>query len=105
MHVIENNSLGVSVLLPAFFREVGTEDIRLLRRALKSIRQQEFPQDYEVLLLDDGSATPVESLAPHLGCENLENVRFVRNQTNQGLVYTLNRGLTEARHPLIARLD
>jgi glycosyltransferase involved in cell wall biosynthesis len=103
--VIENNSLGVSVLLPVFFREVGTEDIRLLRRALESIRQQEFPQDYEILLLDDGSATPVEGLAPHLGYENLENVRFVRNQTNQGLVYTLNRGLTEARHPLIARLD
>lgn len=103
--VIENCSPGISILLPAFFREVGTEDIRLLRRALESIRQQEFPESYEVLLLDDGSTTPIESLAPHLGYENLENVRFVRNQKNQGLVYTLNRGLTEARHPLIARLD
>jgi glycosyltransferase involved in cell wall biosynthesis len=88
-----------------FLKDVGTEDIRLLRRALRSVREQEFRDGYEMLVLDDGSTVPVEDLAPTLGRENLEQVRFVRNKENRGLVYTLNRGISEARNQLIARLD
>jgi hypothetical protein len=103
--VTENHPLAVSVLLPVFFRDLGSEDLRLLRRALDSIRQQEFRDDYEVLVLDDGSAVEIEGVLRKLGDTDLEKMRFIRNRRNQGLVYTLNRGLAEARFPLIARLD
>ncbi|MGF9759598.1 glycosyltransferase [Microvirga sp. 0TCS3.31] len=101
----DNHPLAVSVLLPVFFRDLGSEDLRLLRRALDSIRQQEFRDDYEVLVLDDGSAVEIEGVLRKLGNIDLEKMRFIRNRRNQGLVYTLNRGLAEARFPLIARLD
>lgn len=101
----ENRPLAVSVLLPVFFRDIGSEDIRLLRRALDSIRQQEFRDDYEVLVLDDGSAMEIEGVLRKLGDVDLNRLRFIRNRRNQGLVYTLNRGISEAQFPLIARLD
>jgi glycosyltransferase involved in cell wall biosynthesis len=103
--VNEDRQLAVSVLLPVFFRDIGSEDIRLLRRALDSIRQQEFRDDYEVLVLDDGSAMEIEGVLRKLGDVDLDRLRFIRNRRNQGLVYTLNRGISEARFPLIARLD
>jgi hypothetical protein len=95
---------AVTVLLPVFFREVGPEQIRLLRRALASVHAQRFPSGYEILLIDDGSAEPLETLGPALGAE-ARALRFLRLPHNAGIAHALNRGLAEARSPLIARLD
>jgi glycosyltransferase involved in cell wall biosynthesis len=99
-----SGALGVTVVLPVFFRDAGDDQIRLLRGALGSIHVQRFPAAYEVLVVDDGSPRPVAALAPLLGSETRE-VRFIRQGHNAGIAHALNRGLAEARHPFIARLD
>jgi glycosyltransferase involved in cell wall biosynthesis len=99
------NPLAISVILPVFFREIGTAQIAQLRQALQSIHSQKFPDVYEIILIDDGSIMPVKGLAQTLGLENTKYTRFVRNYRNQGLVYSLNRGLSLAKFPWIARLD
>ena len=48
--------------LPTYFRQVGVDDLRFLKRALDSIVSQEFPGPHEVLVIDDGSETPVEEV-------------------------------------------
>ena len=93
--------LGVTVVLPVFWPQVDEERVRLLRDALDSVREQRFPGAFEVLVVDDGSPRPVEAQAPRLGGA----VRFVRQAHNGGVARALNRGLAEARHPFIARLD
>ncbi|HEX8662617.1 MAG TPA: glycosyltransferase family 2 protein [Beijerinckiaceae bacterium] len=96
--------LGVTVVLPVFFREADAERIRLLRAALESVHVQRFPGPYEILLVDDGSPRPVAELAPELG-SGTKAVRFVRLPHNGGVARALNRGLAEARYRFIARLD
>jgi glycosyltransferase involved in cell wall biosynthesis len=104
--MIQNCGFGTTVLLPVFLKNTGREDFRLLQRSLDSIRCQDFPGPYEILVVDDGSATPVEELAIALGSQAMrENIRFVRCARNGGLVHALNRGLMESRYPFVARLD
>ncbi len=95
----------VSVLLPVYFREGRVDAVEFLVRAIDSIHSQEFPSEYEILIVDDGSATAISSLTPLFGMDRLRNVRFIRLFRNYGLVHALNRGLCEARYPWVARID
>lgn len=102
----QDDAFGTSVLLPVFLRSTGREDFHLLQRSLDSIRSQDFPGPYEILVVDDGSATPVEELVSALGSQAMrENICFVRSSRNAGLVHALNRGLMKSRYPFVARLD
>lgn len=73
-----------------------------LREALESISAQTF-QGMEILVIDDGSDDgTAEILRSHAARDG--RVR-VLEQPPTGLIRTLNRGLAEARAPLIARHD
>lgn len=95
---------GISVLLPVFFRDVSAEDVALLRRAIDSVHAQGHDGPVEILVVDDGSPTPVESLACEIG-EAARGVRWLRLARNGGIVGALNAGIAAASHGLIARLD
>jgi glycosyltransferase involved in cell wall biosynthesis len=96
---------ATTVLLPVYFADATAEHLRFLQRALESVHVQEFPGPYEVLIVDDGSPTPVESHAAAFGPDLTRHVRFVRQARNGGLVHALNTGLMQSRHPFIARID
>jgi glycosyltransferase involved in cell wall biosynthesis len=97
---------GTSVLLPIFFRENSAEAIQLLSRALESVEEQNFPGPHEILIVDDGSPTPIETAAALIGSDELlQNVRFIRVSRNNGLANALNIGLIESCFPFIARID
>lgn len=74
---------------------------RFLREAIDSILAQTF-RDFELLVIDDAStddsAAIVESYRD-------PRIRMLRNEANQGLTKSLNRGLRDARGSLIARHD
>ncbi|MEM7383922.1 MAG: glycosyltransferase, partial [Verrucomicrobiota bacterium] len=69
-----------------------------LPACLKSLRDQDFPE-LEILLIDDGSEPPLESL----GADS-EDVRVIR-QEHRGLSVARNRGFAEARGEIIAYTD
>jgi glycosyltransferase involved in cell wall biosynthesis len=81
----------VSVLLAVH------DDKRFLRQAVDSVLAQTLA-DLELILVDDGSAEPVESFDD-------ARVRVVRNDTQLGLAASLNRGLDAAAGKFVARLD
>ncbi len=86
----------VSILLP--FRDArGT-----LAECLDSIAAQTLG-DYELLAIDDGSRDDSAALVARRARRD-GRIRLVR-QPPLGLVAALNRGLREARAPLIARMD
>lgn len=85
----------VSVLLPVHDGEA------YLAAAIDSILRQTY-RHFELIVIDDGSSDGSARIAQ--GYEDAR-VRVVRNETNVGVVATLNEGLAIARGDLIARMD
>lgn len=75
-----------------------------LEEAIESILKQTF-SDWEWILCDDGSTDETLSIA--LNYQKAYPDRFIvlRNEQNEGLNYTLNRCLREAKGTYIARMD
>jgi hypothetical protein len=85
----------LSVVIPAYNRA------DLLRLCLASVRRAGAGLDYEIVMVDDGSPTP---LAEQLTDVRDLPLRIVR-QPNTGLIGAKNRGLAEARGKFIQFLD
>jgi glycosyltransferase involved in cell wall biosynthesis len=86
---------AVSIVMPFF--NPGA----YLAEAIDSMLAQDFT-DFELLLLNDGSTDDSEALVRRY---HDPRIRYLPSDRNRGLVFTLNRGLDEARAPLIARMD
>lgn len=86
----------ISVLLPAY------NAAATLEQTLASLTHQTC-RDFEVVLVDDCSRDATLAVAqrftPHL------RMKLLRNEHNQGVARTLNRGLQQAEGEFIARLD
>lgn len=94
MTTANDRTVPVTVLLPVY------NGGRHLAAAVSSILTQTH-QDLELLAIDDGSTDGSGELL-----EALDDSRVrVLHQSNVGLVATLNRGLAEARHEVVARMD
>ena len=85
----------VTVLMPVYNGE------QHLGEAIESILGQSFA-DFELLVIDDGSTDRSAGIA---GSYADPRVRLVHNETNSGLIFTLNRGLDLARGEYLARMD
>jgi glycosyltransferase involved in cell wall biosynthesis len=68
---------------------------------MESILNQVY-KDIEVLAINDGST---DSSVKILAGFDDERLRILNNDENKGLIYTLNRGINEARGKYIARMD
>jgi glycosyltransferase involved in cell wall biosynthesis len=87
---------SVTVLMPV---RNGARD---LRAACASVLEQSEPC-FEFLIIDDGSTDATPGILEDLAGRD-PRVRVLRQGAN-GIVTALNRGLREARAPLIARMD
>jgi glycosyltransferase involved in cell wall biosynthesis len=73
---------------------------RHLAQAVESVLAQDH-RDLELLVIDDGSS---DGSGAYLDSVRDARVRVI-HQANQGLVASLSRGLSEARHEVVARMD
>jgi glycosyltransferase involved in cell wall biosynthesis len=85
----------ISVVMPVFNASL------FLRQAVDSVLSQTFG-DFELIAIDDGSRDDSLQI---LGSYRDSRIRIVSNETNRGLIYTLNRGLSLARAKIVARMD
>jgi glycosyltransferase involved in cell wall biosynthesis len=85
----------ISVVMPVYNAE------QYLALAIESVLGQTLT-DFELLLINDGSADG--SLTVMRSFDD-RRIRILNNDDNKGLVYSLNRGLAEARGKYIARMD
>lgn len=84
----------VSVVIPTYNRP------QFLKRAIGSVLRQTFA-DFEIIVVDDGSAVPAKPVIDDFGDPRLHYVY----QQNCGLSASRNRGIQEAQGTLIALLD
>jgi GT2 family glycosyltransferase len=74
---------------------------RTLGTAIDSVLRQTL-QDFELLLLDDGSD---DGSADLVAATQDQRIRLVRSDRHRGYAHLLNQGIAEARATLIARMD
>jgi len=84
---------AISTIIPTYNRD------RLLERAISSALDQLDAED-EIIVVDDGSTDDTETVAARYG----KRIRYIRT-SNQGAGAARNRGVREAKNPLIAFLD
>ena len=87
------NSPKVSVIIPTYNR------LEKCRRTVQSVLDQTF-QDFEILLIDDGSVDDTATVIPKMS----DKIRYIY-QENQGCLVARNNGMMEARGEYIAFLD
>ncbi len=88
---------GISVVIPAYQAQ------QTICRAIASALRQDYPT-LELIVVDDGSTDATARLAGEYAAGD-GRVRVLRNPKNQGVAYSRNRGIQNARYPLIAFLD
>jgi glycosyltransferase involved in cell wall biosynthesis len=70
-----------------------------LPQAISALLAQTRPAD-EIIVIDDASEDDSVAVAGEIAARHA-SVRVLRNPENLGVVGTLNRGLREARHPIV----
>jgi len=88
-------SPAVSVVIPTWNRA------EIALRAVNSVLEQSF-RDLELIVVDDAST---DDTVERLRAVTDTRLRIVRQSVNQGVAAARNRGLAEARAPLVAFLD
>jgi len=76
---------------------------KFLTPAISSIVKQSF-RDFELILIDDGSTDRTPAII-HNFLKKDKRIRFYRQQKKEGLIFSLNRGISLARGYYIARMD
>lgn len=85
----------VSVIIPTYNRA------HLICRAIQSVLDQTY-QEFEVVVVDDGSTDNTEVVVLSFGSEK---IRYIRHGTNRGVAAARNTGIRNARGEYIAFQD
>ena len=85
----------ITVLMPVY--NAG----KYLREAIDSILNQSF-SDFEFLIINDGSTDNSKNI---IESYNDQRIKFIENDKNSGVIFSLNRGLDLAKGGYIARMD
>jgi glycosyltransferase involved in cell wall biosynthesis len=93
--IVESNIPKISVILPVYNAE------KYIKESIESILKQSFG-DFELILINDGSNDDSEKEI--LSFED-SRIRYYLNETNLGLIKTLNKGIAQARGKYVARMD
>lgn len=75
----------VSILLPVYNAE------STISETIQSIINQTY-KDWELYIINDGSVDKTEEII--LSFKD-DRIKYLKNNKNRGLIYTLNRGLLE----------
>jgi len=89
------NLLPLSVVMPVYNGE------KYLEEAINSVLGQTFI-DYELLIIDDGST---DSSIKIIKSIKDSRIRLIKNEKNQGIAFTRNVGLREAKGEFLAWMD
>lgn len=92
-------SKKVSVIMSIY----NTPSKRMLEKSLKSILKQTY-ENFELIICNDGSKNECFIWAKDI-CKNDNRVKFIENEENKGLAYSLNHCLKFTTGEYIARMD
>ena len=86
---------SVAVLLPVYNAE------KYLKEAIDSILNQTY-KNFDFYIINDGSSDKSEEI---IESYNDDRIKYIKNEENKGLIYTLNKGLELIKADYILRMD
>jgi glycosyltransferase involved in cell wall biosynthesis len=89
------DNVSISVVLAVYNGQM------YLKEAIDSILSQTFA-DFEFIIIDDGSTDSTSEIILNYSDPRIV---YLKNETNKGLIYSLNRGLSVSKGKYIARMD
>ena len=89
----------ISVIMGVY--NVKSEE--MAEMSILSVLNQTF-RDFEFIICDDGSDNDTENVIKKIVKDDTR-VKFIKNETNKGLAFTLNHCLKYASGEYIARMD
>jgi glycosyltransferase involved in cell wall biosynthesis len=89
------DSSAVSIVMPVYNAET------YLAEAIDSILSQSFT-DFELIIINDGSKDGSGDL---IRAYTDPRIRYLENDRNRGVIFTLNKGIQACSAPLLARMD
>ena len=92
----------ISAVLPAYNEE---ENIETAIKRVADVLSALDLRDWEVIVVDDGSADQTGQIADRLAGEDPAHVRVFHHNPNRGYAEALKTGFTNARHQLIFYTD
>lgn len=87
--------MNISILLPVYNAE------STIKETIDSILNQTY-SDFEAIIINDGSSDNSEQKILEY---KDKRIHYYRNESNRGLIYTLNRGLELCKGKYIVRID
>lgn len=87
----------ISVIVATYNRS------EVLRKSLKGMRDQAYPSDYEIIVVDDGSTDNTKEVLEEYS-EKFQKVKFF-SQENKGPAAARNLGIKKSKYPLVAVMD
>lgn len=93
-----SNNVTISVIMGIYNCE------ETLLESINSLIMQTY-QNFEIIMCDDGSVDNTLEIAEQLREKYPNKIKLMYNEKNEGLNYTLNKCLKEARGEYIARMD
>ena len=88
----------VSIFIPTY-NHTG-----ILRKVLKAMLKLDYPSQYEIIVVDDGSRDgTAEMMGREFGRE--KKIRFIPLGKNMGVCRARNTGIKEARFPIAVNMD
>jgi glycosyltransferase involved in cell wall biosynthesis len=85
----------ISIILPVF------NGAFFLKECINSLLSQTFI-DFELLIINDGSTDDTEKI---ISSYTDPRIRYIKNEKNSGLIYSLNLGINMAKGVYLARMD
>lgn len=93
-------NLQISVFLPAYNEEENIQKTVLdIDKVLK-----EISQDYEILVINDGSVDETGQIVRNLSKKN-NKIRLINHSKNKGYGGAIKSGLYNVRYPWVAQMD
>src|SRR5713101_6316798 len=92
----------ISAVLPAYNEEENIETAT--KRVAEVLRSLDF-RDWEVIVVDDGSADETGQIADRLAAEDPEHIRVFHHNPNRGYAEALKTGFGSARCQLMFFTD
>jgi glycosyltransferase involved in cell wall biosynthesis len=85
----------VSIILPAYNCE------KYIASSVASILEQVY-DNFELIIVNDGS---IDRTSEILATLTDQRIRIINNDSNKGLIYSLNKAIDESKGEFIARMD
>ena len=90
------NNIQISVIVPAYNEEI------YIGRCLRSLLNQSILKDnYEIIVVDDNSNDNTFEVIKLY----IDKIKYLKNSKNQGLPYSLNVGIKNAKGNFVVRVD